>query len=250
MVTRVGAVAQRRVWRGLGCQAEDPAFLPRVMSPSGLEGRGRLLPWRGGRVGRPGRGGSSGQEGSTARLQGLTGCWGSGHLHRTGHTPSTEEALLSSRARSSPAALSSPVLLATLSPLSSAHPLPPRGLWEVDPVPRFPERETQAPKVGGAPQGPPGSSPLLHRWEAEAEGESQVQGVGPAHAPGAPHVSPGIFKTSRWGISTISPSWEIFAFFISNEHVSNTVSISTQGPVCFDRTARLRKRGPLISLLF
>lgn len=119
------AVAQRRVWRGLGCQAEDPVFLPRVMSPSGLEGRGRLLPWGEGRVGvgRPGRGGSSGQEGSTARLQGLMGCWGSGHLHRTGHTPSTEEALLSSRAWSSPAALSS-VLLATLSPPVLSSPSP------------------------------------------------------------------------------------------------------------------------------
>ena len=41
-----------------------------------------------------------------------------------------------------------------------------------------------------------------------------------------------------------SPSCEIFAFFISNEHVSTTVSISKHGKVCFDRSGASREAGP------
>lgn len=42
-----------------------------------------------------------------------------------------------------------------------------------------------------------------------------------------------------------SPSREIFAFFISNEHVSNTTRISKHGQVCFDRSGASRESGSL-----
>lgn len=120
--------------------------------------------------------------------------------------------------------------------------------------PHFSEIDTRAPECGREDPHGPLSSPRVP-LELEREGpvlccNGSRPGWGAALGVRvrAPTPFPSRFQNHHLGKKCspqmpASPSCDIFAFFISNEHVSNTVSISKHGKVCFDRSGASREAG-------
>lgn len=200
--------------------------------------------------------------GDTVRTWHLVGCWGwDRSLTRLGHGEMQMHITL---------LLASSLLSATLSPPSLSPLAPSRGLWAVDPSQSPSTHTSRAPKVRKDP-GNHQVQPL-HFTDGETEakrelaqlsaGEWLKQGqtrwgqlpVPPASARAiqdphraAPNPQWMLATTPRfsshfphhrvgWKCSPqmlASPSCEIFVFFIANERVSSTTSISSRGKVCF-----------------
>lgn len=114
--------------------------------------------------------------------------------------------------------------------------------------PHFPERETEAPQGGGEDPRDHESNPVPSGFPTGAQTPSPGSYLVDGCQQGPPVLQP--FSKPRLGEEAqptppASPSCEIFAFFISNEHLSNTVSISKHDQDCFDRSGASGRRGTL-----
>lgn len=132
--------------------------------------------------------------------------------------------------------------------------LPPVRVPGVQTIPIFLRQIPELQNVAGRTHGPLSSPHVpLGRERGPAVCASGCQRVRPGWGAAeivlsAPPPFPAVFKTTIQGRSAAHrcqpPSCEIFAFFISNEHVSNTMSISKHGKVCFGKCAS-RESGAL-----